>query len=62
VSDREAFWVARMIEAEHPDIARRIRRCVWKRRIIAGLSVVCIGTGVGLILYSLALYTVTGRW
>ena len=38
VSDREAFWVARVIEAEHPDIARRIRRGVWKRRAVIVLS------------------------
>ena len=49
VSDREAFTWARIIESADPRLARRIRRGVWKRRMIAALSGLMVLIGALLI-------------
>src|SRR5690606_22314705 len=46
VTDREAFLIARLIQPTHPDITRRIRRGVWKRRAVISLSLVTAMAGL----------------
>lgn len=50
VTDREAYAIARAVQPEYPDIARRIRRCVWRRRLIGAASILLVGVGLWLVL------------
>lgn len=55
VSDREAFAWARIIEPADPRLARRIRRGVWKRRLVALASGLMVFVGVLLLVVGIML-------